>query len=167
MPRHRGLSVIGEHFDHALIDEDPQGQVFSLFQFKRWFDIPNVQNLTLFARRNREAAAPVFGAQDLDPKITGRWGVENKLQFHRVARHFLQQVFRIALHRDVPLLLRIAAELFEFAQGLDAQHAILRKAELTGQRLYTRLNLLVPFHQRSEIANFTFLPPGLDWRGTP
>ena len=64
MPRHCSLSVIGEHFDHAFIDEDPQGQVFSLFQFKRWFDIPNSQNLTRFARRNREATAAAFAIDD-------------------------------------------------------------------------------------------------------
>ena len=42
------------------------------------------------------------------------------------------RIVNTVLHRDVPLLLRIGAELFEFAQRLDAQNSILWKAELAG-----------------------------------
>jgi hypothetical protein len=45
MPRHRGLAVIGEHFDHAFIYEYSQRQVFSLFNSKGGLIYPTFKAL--------------------------------------------------------------------------------------------------------------------------
>ena len=50
MPGDGGLSVIGKDFDHVLVDEDAQGEVFAVQQFKGRLNIPEIECFPALAR---------------------------------------------------------------------------------------------------------------------
>ncbi len=54
MPRYRGLTVVGENLDHALVYEYPQGEVLTFLQLERRIDIANCQGLARVAGRDCE-----------------------------------------------------------------------------------------------------------------
>ena len=81
MGRDHCLSVIGEDFDHVLVDEDSKGQRLSWFQFEWSGYGSDSQDLLTRNDTNWEAGAAVGVALNIQSELLSSGGSEIQLQF--------------------------------------------------------------------------------------
>lgn len=130
-----GLSVIGEHFDHILIDEDPQGGCFARLEFKWSVDGPHAKRLLSGIHPNRKTGLAFDITTNVQAKLFCRVWREGDLQLPRVTDCAIQGLRHAASQRDVSMHVRGVSKRFEFPQWLDSQDSVLWEAEFTRKGL--------------------------------